>query len=96
MGDCKSLKIKNARQTHITNEKYMKGLVGCPLLVGGREPGPPAPTLKSGPGNSIVELRCSGRCELNRRQSKACSAPLVQTGERKETHCLTLTFDLRP
>jgi len=25
-----------------------------------------------------------------------CSAPLVQTGERKQFHCLTLTFILRP
>jgi len=49
MGDCKSVKIKNARHTHITNEKKnIKGLVGGPLLVGGLGPGPPAP-LKTGP-----------------------------------------------
>jgi len=45
VGDCKSLKIKNAKHTHththITNEKDMKGLVGGPLLVGDLGPGPP-------------------------------------------------------
>jgi len=41
VGDCKSLKIKNARHTHITNEKNMKGLVGGP--VGGRPGGRPPP-----------------------------------------------------
>jgi len=45
VGDCKSLKIKNARHTYITNEKNMKGLVGGPLLVGGLGPGPPEPPL---------------------------------------------------
>ena len=48
VGDCKSLKIKNARlvtHTHITNEKNMKSLVGGPLLVGGLGPGPPGPPL---------------------------------------------------
>jgi len=51
VGDCKSLKIKNTRHTHITNEKNMKGLVGGPLLVGGLGPGPPALPLKSGPAS---------------------------------------------
>jgi len=39
----KSLKIKNARHTHITNEKKYEVLVGGPLLVGGLEPGHPPP-----------------------------------------------------
>jgi len=40
VGDCKSLKIKNAR---LVSNKIMKGLVGGPLLVGGEGSGPPAP-----------------------------------------------------
>ena len=47
MGDCKSLKIKNAilvTHTHNTNEKNMKGLVGGPP-VGGR-PGAEARALE--------------------------------------------------
>jgi len=40
VGDCKILKIKNAR---LVSNKIMKGLVGGPLLVGGLGPGPPAP-----------------------------------------------------
>jgi len=27
--------------------------------------------------------------------TSTCSATLVQTGERKQTHCLTLTFDIK-
>ena len=49
MGDCNSLKIKNAKHTHITNEKKYEGFGGRPP-VGGR-PGA-APPLKSGPAGS--------------------------------------------
>jgi len=59
VGDCKSVKIKNARHTHIiTNEKNMKALVGGPLLVGGLGPGPPGPPLN--PALRLLPLYFSG------------------------------------
>jgi len=42
VGDCKNVKIKNARHISQT-KKNTKGLVGGPLLVGGLGPGPPGP-----------------------------------------------------
>ena len=47
MGDCKSVKIKNAIHISRTKEN-IKVLVGGPLLVGGLGAGPPAPLI-SGP-----------------------------------------------
>jgi len=45
LGDCKSLKIKNARHTHITNEKKYGGFGGRPP-VGGRPAPPLNPALE--------------------------------------------------
>jgi len=72
VGDCKSLKIKNARLVsnkimHVGLpasyyiQPNMKGLVGGPLLVGGLGPGPPDPPLKSGPASwPVIRVRFKG------------------------------------
>ena len=53
--ETKSLKIKNARHTHITSEKNMKGLVGGPLLVRGL--GPAGTPLKSSPAITTLKRK---------------------------------------
>jgi len=54
VGDCKSLEIKNARHTHITNEKKYEGFGGRPL-VGGR-PGARAPRSPLNPALEPLEI----------------------------------------
>jgi len=60
------------QDTHITNERNMKGLVGGPLLVGGLEPGPPAPL----PLNPALQLVLDA---LRHRRTSAASSGVMST-----------------